>query len=118
MMLWILLLMPTRCHWDLGTHGCTRSVKGKLNGCRSHNQRKHDAAWSALGLRNPGTLLRVTWTGGDHHGWKVGRTSLSARALPDSDGTSGGKKQGTYNMIMLLVTVVGSVAGVLALFVK
>lgn len=118
-MVWVLFLMPTRCHWDLGTHGCTRTARGKINGCKSHNQRKHDAVCAALGLRNPGTLFRVTWAGGDHHGWKVGRAACPSKALPDDSGTSpGNKRQGRYGVIMLVVTAIGSVAGVLALFVK
>lgn len=40
--IWVLVAMPTRCHYDVGTHGCTRRVNGKLRGCWDHSQLKRD----------------------------------------------------------------------------
>jgi hypothetical protein len=62
--IWVLTLMPTRCHYDVGTHGCVRKVNGKLRGCWDHSQLKRDAVWAAMRHRNPGLAVRLTW--GDH----------------------------------------------------
>jgi hypothetical protein len=54
--LWLMFLMPTQCDYitQRGGH-CTRTVRGKLNGCASHARMKRDALFGAVGKRNPGT---------------------------------------------------------------
>src|SRR5882672_9787764 len=62
-MIWVCLFMPTRCDYQtLRDTPCTRWVRGKLRGCRTHSRLKRDAVFAAIRLRNPGLLFRVMWS--------------------------------------------------------
>ncbi|MBV9920133.1 MAG: hypothetical protein JOY78_04645 [Pseudonocardia sp.] len=117
--LWVLLLMPTQCDYitQRGGH-CTRTVRGKLNGCASHARMKRDALFGAIGRRNPGTGFRVLWGDGTSQtGWRV------ASAMPPppagagrSDRTDGGgAPSARYNRWMMGFTAISAVAAVVAL---
>jgi hypothetical protein len=55
--IWVLFFMPTRCHYDVGTHGCLWKVNGKLRGCHWHSQLKRDAVWAAMKHRSHGEII-------------------------------------------------------------
>lgn len=107
---WVLVLMPTYCDYDVGARGCTREVYGKFRGCWQHRRLKRDAVWAAFGRRNPGMAVRLTW--GDDRpqsGRRVGtNTGMSDMAA----------QQGVYNASMWIFAAVSAVAAVIALFLS
>ena len=90
--IWLLFLMPTRCHYAVGTRGCTRQVWGKLRGCYQHAELKRDAVWTALGRRNPGQAVRLTWG--------ISRAQHGRRVGDDPAGPAA--QQGVYNAANML----------------
>jgi hypothetical protein len=104
--IWVLFLMPTRCHYDVGTHGCVRKVNGKLRGCWDHSQLKRDAVWAAMKHRNPGLAMRITW--GDHRS-DLGRQLGTNPVFSDRTAETG-----AYKTSMWWFTAVGSIAAVVA----
>ncbi|BBG01306.1 MULTISPECIES: hypothetical protein [Pseudonocardia] len=113
LMIWVLFIMPTKCGYDLGPRGCANPVRGKLNGCHYHDDLKRDALFAAMRMRNPGQYFRVKWNDGST---PRGRTWGAASIPPSSAVERSNARQGSYDMVMLLITAIGSVAGVLALF--
>ena len=111
---WACLLMPTWCDYQTqrGTP-CTRRVRGKLRGCRQHSRLKRDAMFAAMGMRNPGMVIRVMWSAPDD----LSRTSPVAQPCPVRQTEPALTKQSASDAIMLVATVVGSLASVVALFV-
>ena len=116
LMLWFLFLMPTKCDFDVGGRGCRRDVYGKLRGCHDHRRDKRDAMFAALQMRNPGMAFRVLWLSGSNGGHPLGDPSGGAGSGGDTSPANRG--QGLFNMVSLIVAGVGSVAGVLALFLS
>jgi hypothetical protein len=108
--IWLMFLMPTRCHYDVGHHGCTRQVYGKLRGCYQHAELKRDAVWAALGRRNPGLAVRLTWGNSrNQYGRRVG----------DDPGMSGAAaQQGLVNAANLLFAAGSFFVAVIALFLS
>jgi hypothetical protein len=107
--IWVLLIMPTWCHYDVGDHGCTRHVNGKLGGCYQHSQLKRDAMWAAMKRRNPGLAFRVTW--GDsrsHHGRQLGTNAAMSGRIA---------QQGAYNASMWWFAAISAVGTVVALVI-
>jgi len=107
--IWVLVIMPTWCDYDVGGRSCTRQVYGKVRGCYQHSRLKRDAMWAAWGKRNPGMAVRLTW--GNRYpepGRLVGATVLSDKAA----------QQGAYNVSMWIFAAVSAVAAVLALFLS
>lgn len=110
LLVWICLLMPTHCDYRTQRgKPCDRSVRGKLRGCRDHGRWKRDAMFAMLKLRNPGLLFRVMWS-----------APGAATVTTVSAGTpaqSGPSEQSAYDVVMLVLTIVSTVATVLSLFV-
>lgn len=108
--IWLLLLMPTLCDYDVGGRGCTRQVYGKVRGCFQHARPKRDAMWAAMNLRNPGMAFRLTW--GDRRpqpGHQVGgNPGMSESAA----------RQGAYNASMWLFAAASAVAALITLFLS
>lgn len=103
--LWWLFLMPTRCDTILRTNRtrlCTRKVRGKLRGCDQwHSVDKRDAVFATLlRMRNPGLMFRMMWAPPQI---VPGGTSVSKMA---------GSQKTTYDVIMLLLTLISTAAGV------
>jgi hypothetical protein len=106
--IWVLFVMPTNCAYDVGDHGCTRQVWGKVGGCFQHGQLKRDAVWAAMGKRNPGMAVRLTW---GHSRAQLGRQ------LGTNAGTSAtADQQGAYNVTMLVIAAVSAGAAVISVF--
>jgi hypothetical protein len=109
LMVWACFFMPTRCDYQTQRYTpCTRWVRGKLRGCRTHGRLKRDAVFAAIRLRNPGLLFRVMW-------------SAPGTAIPGSiETTSGGgvsqsrsflpSKQAAYDVAMLVLTMVSTLS--------
>jgi len=124
LMLYVLLFVPTRCDYDVDNgRGCVRQVYGNSEAALIMARLKLDAIFSAFSMVNPGTLFRVTWSGGVQKGHIIGHQHRSVPASKSTSSntssntnSSSSKKQGAYNMLMLAVTAIGSLAGVLALF--
>ncbi|MDN5858075.1 MAG: hypothetical protein L0H84_05575 [Pseudonocardia sp.] len=114
LLLWVLFVMPTRCDFHVQGRGCRRKVHGKFNGCHDHAQAKRDAIFAALRMRNPGMAFRVMWLdrndGGNSLGGREG-------GRPDPADSRANRGQALFNTASLVVAAIGSVAGVLALFV-
>jgi len=112
LMVWVCFFMPTHCDYQtLRTTPCTRLVRGKLRGCRSHGRLKRDAVFAAIKLRNPGLLFRVMWS--------APNTPAAPRAMPSvaaASPSSSASKQAANEVAMLVFTVVSAVAAVVALF--
>jgi hypothetical protein len=106
---WVLFLMPTRCHYDVGTHGCTWKVNGKLRGCHLHSQLKRDAIGAAIGHRNPGLAFRITW--GDR------RPNLGRQYGTDPTWSDRGAETGAYRTSIWWFTAVGTIAAVIGVVV-
>jgi hypothetical protein len=109
---WVSFVMPTHCDYQtLRGTPCDRGVRGKLRGCHSHDRWKRDALFSAIRLRNPGLLFRVMWSA----------PGSTAGSVPTT-GPGGGQaqtepsKQSASDVAMLTLTVVSTVATVIALF--
>lgn len=102
---WVAFAMPTLCGYDLGYRGCIHQ----------HGALKRDAMFAAVRMRNPGQLVRVKWQDGPV---PKGRTVGAASGPPPSAADRKNARKGTYDMIMLTVATIGSVAGVLALFIS
>ena len=103
--LWWLFFMPTKCDTILRTNSTrlyTRNVRGKLRGCKQwHSVDKRDAVFATLfRMRNPGLMFRMMWA--------APQTVPGVSSLSD---TVGGRKA-TYDVSMLLLTLIGAVAGV------
>ncbi|HEY4005976.1 MAG TPA: hypothetical protein VGM60_12455 [Pseudonocardia sp.] len=114
---WVLFLMPTRCDFETRSGGsCHQPVNGKLRGCkRWHVRDKRDALYAALRMRNPGMAVRTTWIDGAQSGHRLG---IPARgSTPTSYQAKRNHGQALFNLASLVVALVGSIAGVLALFV-
>lgn len=118
LMLWVLFVMPTKCDYDVGGRGCVRGVCGKLNGCHDHGRLKRDAMFAAMRMRNPGLIFRVMWSSGSHSGRALGATSPIPASDAEKMSDEKRAKQGAYNLVMLVVTAVGSIAGVLSLLIR
>jgi hypothetical protein len=119
--LWVLLLMPTHCDYitQRGDH-CTRTVRGKLNGCASHGRLKRDALFGAVGRRNPGTGFRVLWGDGRSQlGWRISSAAPPPSPSPGRPDPPGGGASGApsarYNRWMMSFTAISAVAAVVAL---
>jgi hypothetical protein len=113
-LLWTCFLMPTYCDYrTLQNTPCTRRVRGKLRGCRTHSRSKRDALFAALRMRNPGLVFRVMWSA-------PGQTaSIPAKIIGASgSGTTSPRptKQSANDVIMLYLTLISTVATVVALF--
>ena len=106
--------MPTRCDFEVRDRGCRRGARGKVGGCHDHARDKRDAIFAALRMRNPGIAVRLLWNDGAQPGRAMG---AAAEPLPPPAGSAGNRSQGLFNAVSLLVAMVGSVVGVLALFV-
>lgn len=103
--LWWLFLMPTKCDTVLRTDRgrlCTKNVRGKLRGCEQwHSRDKRDAVFAALfRMRNPGLMFRMMWAPPPI---VPGGSNVSAMA---------GSRKATYDATMLLLTLIGALAGV------
>jgi hypothetical protein len=103
--LWWLFLMPTKCDTVLRTDRtrlCIRNVRGKLRGCEQwHSRDKRDAVFAALlRMRNPGMMFRMMWA--------------PPQIVPGGGNVSNmaSSRKATYDATMLLLTVIGTVAGV------
>lgn len=97
--------MSTKCDTILRTNStrlCTRNVRGKLRGCKQwHSVDKRDAVFATLlRMRNPGLMFRMMWA--------APQTVPGVSSLSD---TVGGRKA-TYDVSMLLLTLIGAVTGV------
>ena len=118
---WGLFLMPTRCDFEVDGRGCRLRVNGKVRGCRQwHARDKRDALFAALQMRNPGMAFRVLWldSAKQHRGNALGAPPLDGRRSPANASDSvRNRGQALFNLASLFVATVGSVAGVLALFV-
>ena len=116
--LWLMFLMPTQCDYitQRGGH-CTRTVRGKLNGCASHARMKRDALFGAVGKRNPGTGFRVLWGDGTSQtGWRVASAAPPPPGLGRSDRAQpGGGPSARYNRWMMWFTGISAIAAVAAL---
>lgn len=111
---WVLFLMPTRCDFETKSQGsCHLPANGKARGCkRWHARDKRDALYNALRMRNPGMAVRVTWVDGARGGHRLG---TPAPAPTPAEQRNHG--QALFNLASIGVALVGSVAGVLALFI-
>jgi hypothetical protein len=116
--LWVMFVMPTQCDYitQRGGH-CTRTVRGKLNGCASHARLKRDALFGAVGKRNPGTGFRVLWGDGTSQiGWRVASAAPPPPELRRSNGAAdGGAPSARYNRWMMWFTAISAIAAVAAL---
>lgn len=115
LLFWYLFLMPTKCDFEVDGRGCRLDVYGKVRGCeRYHSRDKLDAIYAVLGMRNPGAAFRVTWLDGADGGRPLG--AGSGRNRIRSTDQDARRSQALFNTISLIVAIVGSAAGVLALF--
>ncbi len=106
--IWVLLIMPTWCDYDVGGRGCTRQVYGKVRGCFQHARLKRDAVWAALGKRNPGMAVRLTWGNSrPQPGRLVGADAVMSERTA---------QQGAYNLSMWVFAAASAVTGVITLF--
>jgi hypothetical protein len=116
--IWVLSLMPTRCDYitQRGGH-CTRSVRGKLNGCASRARLKRDALFGAIGRRNPGTRFRVLWGDGSSQvGWRITSATppIPAPGRPNP-ATGGAGSSPRYNRWMMGFTAISALAAVVTI---
>lgn len=119
LLLWFLFLMPTKCDFEVQGRGCRRNVYGKVRGCHDHWRDKRDAMFAALRMRNPGMAFRVMWLSGSSGGRPLGGAGAADGAgASDPASSSGNRGQAMFNMVSLIVALVGSAAGVLALFLS
>ena len=124
-MIWVMFFMPTKCDFELQTRlgGCDSDIRGKLRGCTKyhHERRKRDAVLgAALHLSNPGLIFRVLWTADASEGTRLGRGGRdrgSNSGRGDDPDTPTPSRQTASEITMLIATLVGSIAGVLALFI-
>lgn len=115
LMIWICFFMPTRCDYQtLRDTPCTRWVRGKLRGCRTHGRLKRDAVFAAIRLRNPGLLFRVMWSAPNTPAAPRAATQTATNTASSSSAPP--SKQTANDVAMLGFTMVSAVAAVLALF--
>ncbi|MGH3564934.1 MAG: hypothetical protein ACRDRH_02635 [Pseudonocardia sp.] len=116
LLLWVLFLMPTRCDFEVNGRGCRRKVNGKARGCHDHAQAKRDAIFAALRMRNPGMAFRLMWLDGSQAGRALDGSAPGGRSL--SADSAANRSQAVFNTVSIIVAAVGSIAGVLALFIS
>lgn len=113
-LLWLCFLMPTYCDYrTLQNTPCTRGVRGKLRGCHTHGRLKRDAMFAALRLRNPGLLFRIMWSAPSQ------AASVPPKVASSSSPTTASghpTKQSANDIAMLYLTVISTIATVVALF--
>lgn len=117
---WVLFLMPTRCDFEVEGRGCRLPVNGKVRGCkRWHARDKRDALFEALQMRNPGLAVRLLWldSSSARRGHALGRPPPVGGVPRETSDAVRNRGQALFNLASLFVAIVGSVAGVLALFV-
>lgn len=115
LILWFVFLMPTRCDFEVKGRGCRRRASGKVGGCHDHARDKRDAIFAAMRMRNPGMAFRVMWQDGSIGGRALGGAGSLGR--PDAADSPANRSQAVFNLVSIIIAAVGSVAGVLALFV-
>jgi hypothetical protein len=109
---WVSFVMPTHCDYQTQRgKPCDRNVRGKLRGCHDHSRWKRDALFSAVRLRNPGLLFRVMWSA---PGTVAGGLPTPASGVGQAQ--TAPSKQSASDVAMLTLTVVSTVATVIALF--
>lgn len=109
---WATFFMPTTCDYrtELGKP-CNRRARGELRGCRMHARAKRDAVFRALSFTNRGAYFRMSWSStGDTSKKRKRASSSSEEDVSDSRWRSG------YDVSMLAVSALGSLASTLALF--
>lgn len=116
LMLWVMFVMATWCDYDLGDRGCSRRVYGKLRGCGQHSRLKRDAMFATFGRRNPGMLLRLTWTNTDHHESRR-RPATAGAPAQTGERSEANAKQGSYNAAMLMLTAISAAAAIVIPFI-
>lgn len=123
LLVWVGLFMSTSCGCEtLRGHPCTKRARGKLGSCGigNHGQKKRDAMWASVGLRNPGMAFRYMWVRQDvsASGRRVGRSSARADAGHSGPESTASAKRGAYDLSMWFLTAVSAVAAVVALLPK
>jgi hypothetical protein len=109
---WLLFLIPTKCDYrTLRNKPCDRGVRGKVRGCWDHARWKRDAMFAAVGRRNPGERFRVMWSAPGAPEPIV----KQSQAVRGNDGPAANATRGTYNLVMLIATVVSAIAAMVAL---
>jgi hypothetical protein len=87
LLVWVGFFLRTSCGCEtLRGHPCTKPARGKLGSCGTgnHGQKKRDAMWASVGLRNPGMLVRIMWVRQDlpSSNRRVGGSSTRADVGP------------------------------------
>jgi hypothetical protein len=111
LLFWLLFLMPTKCDYMTQRNKpCDRSVRGKARGCWDHGRWKRDAMFATIGRRNPGLRFRVMWSAPS-----ASPSRVKARRVPDEESQAVNASRGSYNLVMLVATVLSAIAAVAAL---
>ncbi|TDC29265.1 hypothetical protein [Kribbella albertanoniae] len=111
LLFWMLFLMPTKCDYlTTRRKPCDRGVRGKVGGCRDHARWKRDAMFAAFGRRNPGQRFRIAWSAQD-----AALPPAPVRQTRDGERQSANASRGSYNLVMLIATVVSALAALAAL---
>lgn len=109
LVLWVAFFKRTQCDVETGAgEGCGKNARGRLRACDlvKHKRAKNDALWRLVGLRNPASRYRVKWA--------EPRSSYGLESPQVEESPPRLMKPG-YDRTMLVATVVGSVATVIAL---
>lgn len=110
LLFWLCFIKPSLCDYQTGKgRACTSPVNGKLRGCWRHRRLKRDAIFAALDMRNPGQVFRVMWSAPHDASSLPQRGSVSSTATPT--------RQAAYDVAILMLTLVSTIAAVAALFV-
>lgn len=117
---WYLFFKNTTCDFEGRRGPCYNPAYGKLRGCKpfpSHSRGKRSAILASLNLSNPENVFRPTWQ--DSRPSQPRPVTIpSVAAGQAADWTRlANRAQARFNLVSLAVAVVGSAAGVLALFI-
>lgn len=113
LIVWVALFKQTACDVETknAPDGCGNTAYGRLRAChlRDHKRAKHDALFALFGLRNPTRAWRVRWTRSPA---AYGRTSPAPGSTPSR------VTNPLYDGAILLATIAGSVATIIALVLQ
>jgi hypothetical protein len=112
LVLWLGLFKATQCDVETSNgQGCGNQAHGRLRACHlvKHKRAKHDALWTMLRLKNPAIRYRIMWAQPRSN---YGRVSAQPETSPPR------LMRPVYDATMLVATVVGAAATVLAFAVE
>jgi hypothetical protein len=108
LVLWLAFFKSTQCDVEKSDgEGCGNPARGRLRACHlvKHKRAKHDALWQMFSLKNPALRYRIMWA----------RPSSSyGRVSPQPEEQPARLMRPVYDGTMLVATVVGAAATVIA----